>query len=90
MRISQLAERTGDSPTTLRFYEHAGLLPSGRTPAGYRVYGQDAVGRSAFIWTRSQTTPTARPRMRSSRSSPAPRRAPRGGGDAFLQLLPGR
>ena len=36
------------SATTLRFYEGAGLLP-GRTPAGYRVYGEDAVERLGFI-----------------------------------------
>lgn len=47
--ISQLAERTGVPATTLRFYESAGLLPAGRTPAGYRVYGEDAVARLGFI-----------------------------------------
>lgn len=49
MRISQLAERSGVPATTLRFYESAGLLPAGRTPAGYRVYGDEAVARLAFI-----------------------------------------
>lgn len=49
MRISQLADRTGVPATTLRFYETAGLLPAGRTGAGYRVYGEDAVRRLAFI-----------------------------------------
>ncbi|WP_333743609.1 MerR family transcriptional regulator [Streptomyces ardesiacus] len=49
MRISQLAERCGVPATTLRFYESAGLLPADRTPAGYRVYGEDAVDRLAFI-----------------------------------------
>ncbi|MFI6375705.1 MerR family transcriptional regulator [Streptomyces sp. NPDC050546] len=49
MRISQLAERTGVPATTLRFYEDAGLLPAGRSPAGYRMYGEDAVERLAFI-----------------------------------------
>jgi DNA-binding transcriptional MerR regulator len=48
-RISQLAERSGVPATTLRFYEDAGLLPADRTPSGYRVYGEDAVGRLAFI-----------------------------------------
>lgn len=47
--ISQLAERAGVPATTLRFYESAGLLPAGRTPGGYRVYGEDAVERLAFI-----------------------------------------
>ncbi|WP_040589754.1 heavy metal-responsive transcriptional regulator [Sciscionella marina] len=49
MRISQLAERCGVPATTLRFYESAGLLPAERTPAGYRLYGEDAVDRLAFI-----------------------------------------
>ncbi|MFE7138425.1 MerR family transcriptional regulator [Streptomyces sp. NPDC057644] len=49
MRISQLAERSGVPATTLRFYESAGLLSPDRTPAGYRVYGEDAVERLAFI-----------------------------------------
>ncbi|MEU2026989.1 MerR family transcriptional regulator [Streptomyces sp. NPDC016469] len=48
-RISQLAERSGVPATTLRFYEGAGLLPADRTPAGYRVYGEDAVDRLGFI-----------------------------------------
>ncbi|MFF4963222.1 heavy metal-responsive transcriptional regulator [Streptomyces sp. NPDC001222] len=48
-RISQLAERSGLPATTLRFYESAGLLPAGRTASGYRVYGEDAVERLAFI-----------------------------------------
>lgn len=49
MRISQLATRSGVPATTLRFYESAGLLPAERTPAGYRLYGEDAVDRLAFI-----------------------------------------
>ncbi|MER7761904.1 heavy metal-responsive transcriptional regulator [Streptomyces sp. NPDC097619] len=48
-RISQLAERSGVPATTLRFYEDAGLLPADRTPSRYRVYGEDAVERLAFI-----------------------------------------
>ncbi|MEV0590350.1 heavy metal-responsive transcriptional regulator [Nonomuraea cavernae] len=48
-RISQLAERCGVPATTLRFYEDAGLLPAERTPSGYRLYGEDAVERLAFI-----------------------------------------
>ncbi len=48
-RISQLAERSGVPVTTLRFYEDAGLLPADRTPSGYRVYGEGAVERLAFI-----------------------------------------
>ncbi|MGP4012493.1 heavy metal-responsive transcriptional regulator [Streptomyces sp. 4N124] len=48
-RISQLAERSGVPATTLRFYEDAGLLPAERTPSGYRLYGEEAVERLAFI-----------------------------------------
>ncbi|MGA6160644.1 MerR family transcriptional regulator [Stenotrophomonas sp. NPDC087984] len=49
MRISQLAERTGVPATTLRFYDDAGLLSAGRSPIGYRLYGEDAVARLTFI-----------------------------------------
>ncbi|MFB4304510.1 MerR family transcriptional regulator [Actinomadura sp. GTD37] len=49
MRISQLAERSGVPATTLRFYEGAGLLTADRAPSGYRMYGEDAVTRLAFI-----------------------------------------
>jgi MerR family transcriptional regulator, copper efflux regulator len=49
MRISQLAQSCGVPATTLRYYEAAGLLPAERTPSGYRVYGQDALERLAFI-----------------------------------------
>jgi DNA-binding transcriptional MerR regulator len=49
LRISEFAARTGVPATTLRFYETAGLLPAGRTTAGYRMYGDDAVARLGFI-----------------------------------------
>lgn len=49
MRISQLAERSGVPATTLRYYESAGLLTADRTPSGYRVYGEPALERLAFI-----------------------------------------
>lgn len=49
LRISQLAERSGVPATTLRFYESAGLLPAERTASGYRLYGEAAVERLAFI-----------------------------------------
>jgi DNA-binding transcriptional MerR regulator len=48
-RISQLADRVGLRPTTLRFYEQAGLLPARRSESGYRLYGEDAVERLGFI-----------------------------------------
>ncbi|MBA2811524.1 MerR family transcriptional regulator [Streptomyces sp. KM273126] len=52
--ISQLAERTGVRPSTLRFYEKIGLLPATRSAHGYRLYGEDAVERLAFIATAKQ------------------------------------
>lgn len=48
-RISELAGRTGTTPATLRFYEQEGLLSAGRSPAGYRLYEDDAVDRLDFI-----------------------------------------
>lgn len=45
-----LAERTGVSPDTIRYYERLGLLPPpARTPAGYRQYDEDATDRVRFI-----------------------------------------
>jgi DNA-binding transcriptional MerR regulator len=50
VRIGELARRAGVAPSALRFYESAGLLPAAeRTPAGYRVYGPELVGRLDFI-----------------------------------------
>jgi DNA-binding transcriptional MerR regulator len=49
MRISQLAERSGVPASTLRFYESSGLLPAERSGSGYRLYGDEAVRRLAFI-----------------------------------------
>ena len=50
MRIGELAAAAATTTKTLRFYEDAGLLhPAGRTAAGYRNYGDDAVARLDFI-----------------------------------------
>lgn len=50
MRIGQLAEATGTTTKTLRFYEESGLLPPApRTASGYRDYSDDAVGQVGFI-----------------------------------------
>lgn len=49
MRISQLAARSGVPVSTLRYYEAEGLLPATRADNGYRVYGEAAVDRLAFI-----------------------------------------
>lgn len=44
MTIGQLAARSGLSVRTLRFSADVGVLPvAGRTDAGYRVFGPDAV-----------------------------------------------
>ena len=49
-RIKDIADRTGFTPATLRFYEEIGLLPTAaRTEAGYRLYDDDTVERLAFI-----------------------------------------
>ncbi len=45
-RIGQVAERTGLSTRTLRYYEEIGLLPpSQRKEGGHRVYGPDDLTR---------------------------------------------
>lgn len=50
MRIGELAEATGTTPKTLRFYEETGLLhPPERTSSGYRDYPHDTVARLHFI-----------------------------------------
>lgn len=49
-RIKDVAERSGFSATTLRYYEEIGVLPAaGRTEAGYRVYDDRSLDRLAFI-----------------------------------------
>lgn len=50
MRIGEVAEATGTTTKTLRFYEDQGLLPAAdRTPGGYRDYAADVVDRLDFI-----------------------------------------
>ena len=50
MRIGALAESTGVTATTLRYYESLGLLVAPeRTPSGYREYGTDAIERLQFV-----------------------------------------
>ena len=49
-RIAEVAERSGMSASTLRYYEDIGLVPRPpRTPHGYRAYGEDVLDRLAFI-----------------------------------------
>lgn len=47
--ISQVAERTGFTPSALRFYEQSGLIEPGRTAAGYRRYDDADLERLSFI-----------------------------------------
>jgi MerR family copper efflux transcriptional regulator len=50
LTIGQLARRVGLRTSTLRYYEEQGLLvPAGRTPAGYRLYGPDAEQVLRFV-----------------------------------------
>ncbi|WP_194816948.1 MerR family transcriptional regulator [Nocardia sp. XZ_19_385] len=49
MRIGELAEHTGVSERSLRYYEEQGLLVSGRTPGGHRDYPEMAVDRVIHI-----------------------------------------
>lgn len=47
--IGRLAWRAGVGVTTVRFYERAGILARPpRTPANYRLYGDDALARIRF------------------------------------------
>ena len=50
MRIGEVAQASGTTTKTLRYYEEFGLLPAAdRTPAGYRDYGPDVLDRLDFI-----------------------------------------
>ena len=56
LRISQLAEQTGLSAHTLRFYEKHGLLQaSERSDAGYRLYDDGDLRKAQFIRTARNT-----------------------------------
>ena len=49
-QIAEVAERSGFTPATLRYYEDIGLMPPAeRSPAGYRLYDDAAVERLRFI-----------------------------------------
>jgi DNA-binding transcriptional MerR regulator len=50
MRIGQLADQTGVTVQTVRYYERRGLLKTpARLASGYRSYSTDAVRRIRFI-----------------------------------------
>ncbi|MFG1868206.1 MerR family transcriptional regulator [Micromonospora arborensis] len=50
--IGELAQRTGLSVKTIRYYADSGIVPpTDRSPAGYRRYGPDAVARLELVRT---------------------------------------
>ena len=50
MRIGELADRSGVTAKTVRYYEDIGLVDAPlRTPSGYRDYEPSALERLAFI-----------------------------------------
>lgn len=50
LKIKQVADASGFTAATLRYYEQIGLLPeTSRNPAGYRMYDQRTLDRLAFI-----------------------------------------
>jgi DNA-binding transcriptional MerR regulator len=58
--ISEVAEITGITAHTLRYYERIGLVDAGRDAAGRRIYDRDALGRIAFVtWLRLSGMPIA-------------------------------
>ncbi len=50
LKVGEVARLTGLSVKTLHHYEERGLAePGGRTESGYRLYGEEEVGRLKFI-----------------------------------------
>jgi len=50
LTIGQLAKAAGVNVQTVRYYERRRLLiPTDRKPSGYRLYGDEALGRLRFI-----------------------------------------
>lgn len=50
MQIGDVAERTGLSLRTIRYYEEVGLLPdTQRSQGGFRLYTEDAVSRLLLV-----------------------------------------
>jgi len=49
LTIAEVAERTGITAHTLRYYERIGLLSVPRDAAGHRLYTQDELARVVFI-----------------------------------------
>lgn len=58
LTIGKVAARTKVTPDTLRYYERERLLsPSGKTGAGYRLYGAEAVRSIRFATPRNAASP---------------------------------
>jgi DNA-binding transcriptional MerR regulator len=49
LTIAEMAERTGVSAHTLRYYERIGLLSVARDAAGYRIYNAGDHARVVFL-----------------------------------------
>lgn len=50
MQTAEVAQRAGVNAQTLRYYERRGLLPApGRSAAGYRRYGPEAIRIVRFV-----------------------------------------
>lgn len=50
--IGELSRRTGLTVKTIRFYSDRGIVPpTDRSPAGYRLYGPDALARLDLVRT---------------------------------------
>jgi DNA-binding transcriptional MerR regulator len=49
LTIAEMAERTGVSAHTLRYYERIGLLSVARDAAGYRTYNAGDYARVVFL-----------------------------------------
>jgi MerR family copper efflux transcriptional regulator len=50
MQIGQVAEQTGLSLRTIRFYEESGrVVPATRSDGGYRLYSQNEIDRLEVI-----------------------------------------
>ncbi|MFE6510509.1 MerR family transcriptional regulator [Nocardioides sp. NPDC057767] len=51
MKIGELADRTGVSVRSLRYYEEKGVLSPDRTYSGYRIFADSDIHRVAHIQT---------------------------------------
>jgi MerR family transcriptional regulator, copper efflux regulator len=50
LRVAELAERAGVAPSTVRFYERAGLIsPARRAHNGYRMFDESALDELMFV-----------------------------------------